>query len=1561
MPPILQLIAITSMIAAPDESGASQHVWNQIGTVGSRVVGYPGHDATRNLIESELLRIGLGPVHKVSQRMAVPKEFDCELRIDGRWRPCHLFWPHGVGVKWPDDGFTMPFYDSGDGRLERYPAGGVFGAAVMMEFASGARWQEAGMLGAAAVLIAEPEQSTWREGWSKVADLPVKLPIIWLDRELAAQLRADRPAEVTIRADMGWTNVEATHLLVRIEGNEPALRDEPVLLSCHYDASSFVPALAPGQSQSAGFIAMLRLAEHFVADTPKRPVVLLFNGAHYPALAGMRQIAYDAALTEKEYDGAIAALDKTLAKHQEIAEALSRSGEEGVRSARNSDAAKETLRQEFTIEVDRLRERTAASDDPTERQNLATRQDDLISAIRLITRFRRLRYDDMSADRQSGITEAWEKLRTAAWDLASGIVGDLESEKSRMADNRRMIKEVFDTPFALHIALDLSPYGDQLALVHKGLLYDVKGSLHLHYRGLAKSVGRLIDELQLKGRLHEAILEKQTGTWREMLGDSLALDCEPTSNVQLPGVALVTARTSRIWEGTPHDTLDMTERHRTWKNVEAQTSLLLRFLPALVDDPILSSDFRMRENRQAVRSRLEGNVINTGRRGKIAQKRPAAGALVVCRQREKVFAGVQSTIFALTDRAGRYRIPTPVGKLAMPIAAYGLSDSSREIRLSSAAKPAPWEQKMASVAVSASPRAAHNLSLFECRQIDLYDLFDYRLLLPARTINVQDAASQSQPRDMGLATSRRSGLHVSSLFAPPGRRYTFQCNSSPLNKAFLLLNGSPDQPLGVGFAASEGVTKLTALQAAGDMGILNRYRLGELDKRGIRNKKIVDLQARSDGQLQVSRSVDVAEQVVSARNSASIAARAYPEILGTVNDTIKGVVFYLALLMPCAWCLERLTVASIRLERQVLWFFAIFVAMYFLLSMVHPAFGLTDMPIVILVAFAIVSLACLVMSILYAKFQSLVENAAAHTLLDVKEAGRAALGATSLSMGLAYMRRRRIRTAMTLITILIMTFVAMSFTGITSYLTETTVETGRPAAYEGFVVRVPGGIEIDSAVQRDLEAAMGADRVHPRRWVFPTDDRSAGGGFWLRAGQKSYPLRALIGLDSTDPMAPAGSASYAKQSDDLVCALPASAIEVLGLSELPATVNLRGIDLTVRTAFDPDRCDSAFDLDGKPITPVDFGAKIEDLSAKQRKQTTEAATLVTVAQVQQWEAQSSLSQLPARSVAFVPSRLAQSLGGGIFSLAVTDPDPAAAKEWVQRTAWPTFHGHEGQVSLIGSSSRIKITGLSDLIIPTALTVFMVLNTMLAALNERRSEIATFNSVGLAPIHTAGLFLAESLALGIIGAVGGYLLGQLVNWLLASHLTGIEMNYSSLSVVLVTSLVILTVLGASIMPARLASRLAMPGRMRQWRMPRTVGDEMRPDLPFSFSTQDTPAIMALLFDYFVSHRDNSTGGFVAEGTAVHPIEGDGLALVTRVWLAPFDLGVGQNVEIYLSRPPEGEQHELQVIFTRKTGQTTAWQRVNRPFLAELRRQLLTYRVLDAERRAELYDKGRRSFY
>ena len=88
-----------------------------------------------------------------------------------------------------------------------------------------------------------------------------------------------------------------------------------------------------------------------------------------------------------------------------------------------------------------------------------------------------------------------------------------------------------------------------------------------------------------------------------------------------------------------------------------------------------------------------------------------------------------------------------------------------------------------------------------------------------------------------------------------------------------------------------------------------------------------------------------------------------------------------------------------------------------------------------------------------------------------------------------------------------------------------------------------------------------------------------------------------------------------------------------------------------------------------------------------------------------------------------------------------------------------FSGEPEGTYLYHAGDAMSNSGVPNIIIPIIISVFIVLNTMIGSVYERKREIGIYTSVGLAPSHVSFLFIAEAMALAVISVVLGYLLAQ----------------------------------------------------------------------------------------------------------------------------------------------------------------------------------------------------------
>jgi len=289
---------------------------------------------------------------------------------------------------------------------------------------------------------------------------------------------------------------------------------------------------------------------------------------------------------------------------------------------------------------------------------------------------------------------------------------------------------------------------------------------------------------------------------------------------------------------------------------------------------------------------------------------------------------------------------------------------------------------------------------------------------------------------------------------------------------------------------------------------------------------------------------------------------------------------------------------------------------------------------------------------------------------------------------------------------------------------------------------------------------------------------------------------------------------------------------------------------------------------------------------------------------------------------------------------------------------------DGQVLVMSSLGLSSVSGLAGLLVPMLLVGLILLNTMVGSVYDRQREIAIYSSVGMAPRHIGFLFMAESLVYAVLGVCGGYFLGQLVVKILGplGWLSGMTLNYSSMSAVGSALVVMLVVVVSAAYPAYKASQIAVPDIEKRMKLPEPTGDRWRFEFPFTVPAQEALGLWAFLREFFQNYSEESVGTFYARGVQLEcadPTPGaEHYRLSMSVWLSPYDLGVSQRL-VFDASPEKhyGEDiYEAHLDIARLSGEVSAWKRLNKRLITEIRKQFLIWRVVAPPSKQQFHQRG-----
>ncbi|MFP4106369.1 MAG: FtsX-like permease family protein [Phycisphaerae bacterium] len=296
---------------------------------------------------------------------------------------------------------------------------------------------------------------------------------------------------------------------------------------------------------------------------------------------------------------------------------------------------------------------------------------------------------------------------------------------------------------------------------------------------------------------------------------------------------------------------------------------------------------------------------------------------------------------------------------------------------------------------------------------------------------------------------------------------------------------------------------------------------------------------------------------------------------------------------------------------------------------------------------------------------------------------------------------------------------------------------------------------------------------------------------------------------------------------------------------------------------------------------------------------------------------------------------------------------------------------DDQLAIVTTQEDSSVGGLAKIVVPVILCVLIVLNTMMANVEERKGEVGMLGAIGLSPSQISFLLLSESAVFSVLGIVfgtfSGLLFANTVDYIQVNHnpefLSTLSVNFTSLSSLALAMGTGLVVLLATIIPARKAAALAAPSGMANWELPEPSPDRrIGFDLPFTLTRGNAVGMMAFFRQFLVNHTDAASQDFNCRNIRHALISNgeDALMIRTDMWLAPYDLDVAQDLEMKVT-PTENEGvFGVNIVLHRTSGTEEAWLRTNYGFMDLVRHQFLIWRNLDDAARKRYINEGAELF-
>ncbi len=1475
-------------------------------------------------------------------------------------------------------GIEAPLVYVGHGELSELSGKKIEGTIVLMELDSGKNWLNAASLGAKALIYLDRGDSIKSFFEEKFEITPIRFPRFRISLDKAVELFGeienvrDNPGVETVRliSDTRWENVSGKNIYCLVEGSHPELKEELVIVEGFYDSTSYVLGVSPGADEAGSIATLLAYARDLKESPPERSVLLVATSGHAQTLTGMREMIWSIRARSKLQRDMQRDLKKTIGQSRKMIEILHNANIQGpsliVPGMEGAeDSIKEALSDRIKTEVDQIArdlmllrmEKKDVSDEGII-QDLADRR------FMLRQLGWRVDFNKLSDEE----TKVINTLIPMAINDFEAILKDAEIQEKMLKSTQAFRSTVAGLELGAVISLHLSSHGDGVGAFNQGWLFPLRPRINRipAYAVINDVLQNWATHSEYKSLYHDTLRPSRIRPWDTYFLDKPQLGGEVSAIAGFHGFTLVTVNDGRSMWGTPHDTFEKVNVEYAFE----QSKMVSGLIGAITSAPVLHNGEYPRDGFSTVTGRAKFL-----RHGELFPDQPAPGTTLLCFQGPAQFN-------AIVDAMGNFQLrgiaDSKNSYHKVIIEGYKFEPETGEVVW---AIDKPGTGKNAYRVKMQRPYMETDLILFSCKETTIFNLLEPRTFAYMTRIQLIDGRRESEPTRYWYSRMDTRSSTIASIYLEPGTPLKLILSDSLLRKKLLLTNADQKNPEGIGYLVDDWpLIHRTDFMVAKDMWNLLEPRILNLENHGVVDEKIRDLQKEGVEALRLAKSslekYEYDHFSEASARSWALAARVYDQVEKTQKDVLFGVLFYVALFVPFAFCMERLLFSFSNIYKRIVAFLTILIILIAVIYQVHPAFQLAYSPMVVILAFFIIGLSFMVSLIIFFRFEDeMIQLQRKAWRGQGAEMSRWKAFIAAFFLGVSNLRRRRIRTILTCTTLVILTFTIMSFTSVKSSRLHARLQYQPESPYSGFLLKnvnwqslPPEAFGIISNSFKDKGLAV------PRVWLEP-EDRTRSERIPITLGKKLFEASAMIGL-SADEGQVSGmddilvGGRWFTQDERHAVLISMRMAENLGIDpEQPdeAEVRLWGKPFKVVGTFSGEKFHERTDLDGEPLTPVIFPRE-------------SAVVELTEAEMDAMESgedvrafQSLYNHISGDLTLIIPYQTLLASGGQLKAVAVSyhskEDMRKTATNLVDRFGLTLFSGEDDGTYIYNASDTLSYSGVPNILIPLIISIFIVLNTMIGSVYERKREIGIYTSVGLAPSHVSFLFVAESLAFAVLSVVLGYLMAQTLASIFAGTWlwSGITVNYSSLAGVAAMFLVILVVLISVIYPSRVAANIAIPDVNRSWKLPEAQGNTLEVDFPFLMNYSEHRSIGGFIYDYFNSHKDVSHGIFSTGNIGfgfVCPIpqrlkenkpdcrnnnqccQDSCLDINTKVWLAPFDFGIMQQVQTRFCPSTEETGYlEIKVTLTRESGESNAWRRINKGFLHAFRKQLLLWRSLD----------------
>lgn len=878
--------------------------------------------------------------------------------------------------------------------------------------------------------------------------------------------------------------------------------------------------------------------------------------------------------------------------------------------------------------------------------------------------------------------------------------------------------------------------------------------------------------------------------------------------------------------------------------------------------------------------------------------------------------------------------------------------------------------------LASSPIMNKTVAVFRCKSIALFGIYDPKTFMKTYVNDNRDSSSvfsyiPTRILLLEFASGAECLWHggfytgyepLAMIFVKPDERFTIKIEyGAPVKTYVFLINASLEHPEGYGYTLEKlyELRLSVPVQSAFDIYRVTVTRYSSASSLLLRNPSVEECLKNAEEHL-MRYTQYISQNLYSKAYGEILVAwvlsiESYELLMNLIYESSTTISVMVALIIPAAIFIERLLMKTAGYKRLLSSFLTMAI-MFTLFGLTFPGFKIMQLkgnPLILIMTVPLFYL--LVFSfLLLLRVSSKAIRRQREEKLGVHEKTKDIISFAlySFTVSLGYLKRRRFRTLMILLTVIITSLSLTSLASLSPRMTTRLVTlSGITPAYEGFLFKRydPTSFSvIDEPLIDYLKGVFGKDaKICPRVWVYPQVTLPQGELISLvQSEHGSIRMEAFVGLSEYEMATLFKGGLFGmllSDEDNFACLIPQWLSNALNVT-LGDKISWNNIQFIIKGIFDERVIGQDVDLDGYSLSPFDplTVPAISRLPAQQDAVPRFTALYNTI---------------------ILHYKTALKLGGVLMSVKVQPQEKQSdffdKNNVLSLLEIKAFIGTKDSVFMISRTSIYEFIGIESMIALAFLASFNICATMLGVINERKKEIFIHSALGLDPKSSSLLFLFEILALSISGATLGYLVGINLNYLLIFHNLlpkTFTFNYSSFSASIIIAILLSLSIVSTLYPAIIASKIVTPSHERRWRMPtKPKGDEWEIPMPFTLQKSEVPGIFRFLGEYYESLGEEKTKTFIVRGKAQINLQSESPSISFIVALAPFEANITQLFSL-VAIPIDNEKYTFKVLLKQLTGikSKKAWISSNYSFIDSLRKQFLIWRSFSESEKKKYYN-------